>query len=111
MSTNDELNKIAEELWKSPSEDNWSKFRETVKKSKAKYYKVIYTKSLGSKEDLRKSYAELYDSKFKFITKIPIFKEVNGKVEGATINLEGLLNANKPDEVETEVENKEKNEK
>ncbi|MGC8694405.1 MAG: hypothetical protein ACP5RI_02190 [Candidatus Micrarchaeia archaeon] len=98
MNANDELNKIAEELWKSPNEDNWSRFRDVLKKSKAKYYKVIYEKSLGSKEDLRKSYAELYDSKYKLITKIPIFKEVKGGVEGATINLEGLLNANKPDE-------------
>ncbi|MGC8680414.1 MAG: hypothetical protein ACP5T6_03955, partial [Candidatus Micrarchaeia archaeon] len=82
---------------------------DVLKKSKAKYYKVVYTKSLGSKEDLRKSYAELYDSKYKLIAKIPIFKEVKGGVEGATINLEGLLNANKPDEdISDDKERKEK---
>jgi basic membrane lipoprotein Med (substrate-binding protein (PBP1-ABC) superfamily) len=109
LNANEKLNEIAEELWKSPTEDNWSKFRDIIKKSKAKYYKIIYTKSLGSKEDLRKSYAELYDSKFNLITKIPIFKEVDKGVEGATINLEGLLNANKPDDIK--VEEKEKNTK
>jgi len=92
-----DLENEAKILWEDPSEENWNKFREILKRSKAKYYRVKYEKSLGTTEDLRKSYAEIFDSKYNIIAKVPIFKKVGSKIEGATINLEGLLNANKPE--------------
>jgi len=92
---NDEIIKIADMLQKEPNETNWEKFAKALKKSGIKYYRIVYV-SLKNAEDLTKSYAELFDAKGKFVTKVPIFKRSNGKkVEGATIYLKGLLNINK----------------
>ncbi len=90
-----EMKKIVDELNKNPIEENWEKFAKALPKSGLKYYRVVYQKSsLKNAEDLRKSYAELYDKNGKLVYKVPIFKK-SKKIEGATIYLKGLLNINK----------------
>ncbi|MEM0087279.1 MAG: hypothetical protein QW774_00750 [Candidatus Micrarchaeaceae archaeon] len=86
------LEAIANDLWSDPSEKNWNKFYSSVKKSKARYYKIVY-ETLKNSQDLMKSFALIYDSKMKQIAKIPIIKK-NGGIEGATIYLKDLKNAN-----------------
>jgi hypothetical protein len=96
MQNNSDLGSAAKQLWKSNGEKDWQKFRNILKKSKAKYYKIVFEKGkVATKEDLRDSYALLYDAKFKEIAKVPIFMVKNKGIEGATIYLEGLLNTNK----------------
>ncbi|MGC8495678.1 MAG: hypothetical protein ACP5MX_00505 [Candidatus Micrarchaeia archaeon] len=84
---------MAETLWKDPSVENWEKFALVLRNSKAKYYKVFY-ESLRNSEDLTKSFARIYDSKMKPVAKVPIIIKKGKKVEGATIFLKGLNNAN-----------------
>lgn len=87
---------IADKLWKDPSSKNWDSFASALKKSDIKYYKVVYEKGkIANKEDLRDSYAELYDSKSRPAAKVPIYKKDGAKIRGATIYLTGLLNINK----------------
>lgn len=98
MATKMNLEEAANMLYKDPSDKNWAKFASVLKKSKVKYYRVVYQKgSLKNAEDLTKSYAELYDAKENMLAHIPIFKKGNNGVEGATIYLKGLLNLNKVD--------------
>ncbi len=93
-----ELSRIADLLWKDQSEKNWDALAANMKKGGAKYYRVFFEQGkLEKQDDLRKSYAELYDSKEKPIAKVPIFKTEGKKVEGATIYLKGLLNVNRVD--------------
>ncbi len=88
---NKELEEASENLWKKQSEENWNDFRDILKDSEACYYKIISEKGKISKEqDLRKSYAELFDEKERMICKIPIFMNKGKKVAGATIYLVGL---------------------
>ncbi|MDE1856336.1 MAG: hypothetical protein KGH49_03840 [Candidatus Micrarchaeota archaeon] len=89
----DNFNQIAENLWKDQSEKNWEALAGSLKKSNVRYYKVFFEKKskLNKIEDLRKSYARLYDSKYKSVAKIPIFKKGKKGIEGATIYLKGLL--------------------
>jgi len=89
------LKDIADLLWKDPNDENWSKFREILLKSNAKYYRVVYIKELKNKDNLKDSYAELYDSKQKLLAKIPIYKKTKSGIEGATYYLRGLYNINK----------------
>jgi hypothetical protein len=89
------INEVVERLNNDPSEENWEKFASALPKSGIKYYRIVYVKgSLKNAEDLRKSYAELFDGKGKLVAKVPIFKK-GKKPEGATIYLKGLLNINK----------------
>lgn len=92
----DQLKGISEKLWKEPSERNWKSFGAALKKSKAKYYKITFTRGKIKKpEDLEGSYAVLYNAKYEPVAKIPIFMTVGKKgIEGATIYLKGLLVAN-----------------
>lgn len=93
------IEKAVEALWKEQSEENWKAFAKALPKSGLKYYKVIYQKGkLTKAQDLTKSYAELYDSKQKPATKIPISMRKKGKIEGATYYMKGLLTINKADE-------------
>ncbi|MEM3781610.1 MAG: hypothetical protein QXT43_01440 [Candidatus Micrarchaeaceae archaeon] len=80
-------------LNKEQSESNWKAFCNALSKSRAKFYRITYSKgALKNAEDLRKSFAEIYDSKKRLITKVPIFKKTKSKIEGATIYLKGLDN-------------------
>jgi len=93
MSDKMDFSEIAKRLTEDPSEENWKKFAAALKKSSAKFYRVVYMHgSLKNAEDLRQSYAELYDSKKKLIARVPIFKNMKNGVEGATIYLKGLEN-------------------
>lgn len=88
---------ITERLWKDQSEANWNALSAALKKSNVKYYRMMFEKKKGLNkiEDLRKSYAELYDSKYKSVAKIPVFKKTKSGMEGATIYLKGLMVNNK----------------
>ncbi|MDE1860335.1 MAG: hypothetical protein KGH72_01310 [Candidatus Micrarchaeota archaeon] len=87
---------LAEALWKNPTTKGWEAFSGSLAKGGIKYYKIFYEKGkLANKEDLRYSYAELYDSKEKAVCKVPIFRKDGAKIKGATIYLSGLLNINK----------------
>ncbi|MGC8479486.1 MAG: hypothetical protein ACP5M9_02350 [Candidatus Micrarchaeia archaeon] len=82
---------IENELWKKQNKENWEKFRNYLKKSNAKYYKIIFEQGkINNEQDLRKSYAELFDDKKKLLGKIPIFMTEGKKLTGATIYLVGL---------------------
>ena len=92
----DDLKNISEELWKNQSKENWEKFRNILKKSNAVYYKIFFEAGkISTEQDLRKSYAELFDSKEKQLSKIPIFMNNGKTVSGATIYLVGLQILNK----------------
>ncbi len=91
------IDEAAKRLWKSNKKEDWDRFKLILNKSKAKYYKVFFEKGkLAKAQDLRKSYAELYDANYAPIAKVPIFMTLEkGGIEGATIYLKGLLNTNK----------------
>lgn len=88
----DKLKSAEEALRKDPSERNWKALASALKASSAKYYRVIYENEgkLDKVQDLKKSYAELYDSKYKKLAKVPICIERGKRVSGATIYLKGL---------------------
>ncbi|MGC8567939.1 MAG: hypothetical protein ACP5RP_01025 [Candidatus Micrarchaeia archaeon] len=91
-----DIDKEAEKLWKDSSMENWEEFKKLLKKSKAAYYKVVYTtKNLKKVEDLTKSFAEIYDSNEKLMTKVPIIIKNGKNVEGALIYLKGLKSLNR----------------
>ncbi len=93
------IEKAIEALWKEQNEGNWKAFAKALPRSGLKYYRVAYQKGkLTKAQDLMKSYAELYDAKRKLATKIPIFMRRNGKIEGATYYMKGLLTINKAEE-------------
>ncbi len=83
---------LAGKLWKEPSKKNWETFAKALGKSPIEYYKIVFANEgkLNKMQDLTKSYAELYDSKHKVVTKVPIFIKNGKKVDGATIYLMGL---------------------
>lgn len=93
MDKKENFKTIAQQLWKDQSEKNWEALAGSLKKANVKYYRVMFEKKsqLNKIEDLRKSYAELYDSKYKSVGKIPIFKKTKSGMEGATIYLKGLM--------------------
>ncbi|MCL4373624.1 MAG: hypothetical protein M1360_01235 [Candidatus Marsarchaeota archaeon] len=87
------LDAIASALWSNPSDDNWKLLYNALKGSNARYYKIFY-ESLKNREDLTKSFARLYDSRLRPIARIPIIRRKGKGVEGATIYLKDLKNAN-----------------
>lgn len=90
------LKEAADRLWSDQSEENWESFAIALKTSSATRYKTIYEPGkLKSMQDLKKSFAQIYDSKLKLITKVPIYKLVDGKMYGATIYLKELKIKNK----------------
>ncbi len=90
------ISEMADTLWKEPSRANWKKFDAVLKKSGIKYYSVKFEDGkLNKKSDLLRSYVELFDSKEKFVAKVPVFEREGKKIEGATINLIGLSILNK----------------
>ena len=91
----DKIFEIAEELKKHPDAAHWEKFHKEMLKSKAKYYKVFYPKKLKKLSDLSSAYVMIYDSKYAPMFRIPASMKVGGKMQGATIYLEGLLNTNR----------------
>jgi hypothetical protein len=95
MNKAENLKSLSEVLWKEPSDATWIMFVDALKKSNAKYYSITYPgKNLSKAQDLRKAYAEIYDSKNNVITRVPIYRVTNRKIEGATVYLSGLHNAN-----------------
>lgn len=90
------IGSIVAELNEEQSKANWEKFGKALKTSGLKYYLVKFDKAKVNKlEDLRKAYAELYDSDQKLAYKIPITMDNGKKIRGTTIYLKGLLNLNK----------------
>ena len=70
---NDDFKEASELLWKKQSKENWENFSSALKSSTAKYYKIVFEKGKINKEqDLRKSYAEIYDVKEKLLLKIKL---------------------------------------
>lgn len=88
---------LADKLWKDKSEKSWEAFAKGLGKSGIRYYRVVFANEgkLNKMQDITKSFAELYDAKFKLVTKVPIFKNEGKKVRGATIYLIGLQVYNK----------------
>ncbi len=94
-----DIQDIVDALWKDQSEGHWKAFVKALPRSGLKYYKVVYPNGkLQRAQDLRKAYAQLYDSKQRPIVKIPIFEKKSGTVVGATYYMNGLLTVNKADE-------------
>ncbi len=83
-------------LNKNPTKATWEAFAKELKKSNIKYYRTMYINGKIKKvQDLKKSYAVLYDAKYKIVTKVPVYKTTSkGEIEGALEYLMGLLNAN-----------------
>jgi hypothetical protein len=83
---------IVADLWKNPTDKTWEKFASELKKDKKiKYYKTIYTTGKIKRfQDLKQSYAILYDTKYKVVTKVPLFMKRKEGLTGATIYLMGL---------------------
>ena len=90
------IKEIASTLWKAPTDQNWERFSKALKGSGIVYYKAIFANEgkLSKMQDLAKSSVELYDSKFRPITSVPIFKKEGKRLRGATIYLEGLKVSN-----------------
>lgn len=84
-------------LNRDPTEANWEAFARALKNSRIKYYRTIYINDkIHRLKDLKQSYVVLHDDKYRVITKVPVYKKSsNRSIEGATIYLMGLLNANK----------------
>jgi hypothetical protein len=93
----DKIKKIAEGLWDEPSEKNWKAFSSALRGSGISYYRVKFQNGgkLNRIQDLAKSFAELYDAKYKLVTKVPIFKKEGKSMRGATIYLIDLKVYNK----------------
>jgi hypothetical protein len=90
-----DLGELGESLWKDQDETNWKRFGAALKKGKARYYRVNFEKGKVQRvDDLRKSYAEIFDSKAKLIAKIPIFRKEGKKIRGSLIYLKGLTKFN-----------------
>ncbi len=90
------IEKAVAALWKKPSEENWKAFAKAMPRSGLRYYRVFYGgDKLKRAQDLKKYYAELYDTKQRLVTKIPIYKTANEKISGATYYMKGLLTINK----------------
>ncbi len=90
------ISKITEELGRSPTLENWERFRKALASSGIKYYSIKFPEpSLKGLEDLRSAYAELYDSRGRPIFRVPIIMSSGKGVRGATSYLKGLLNLNR----------------
>ncbi len=90
-----DIGKLGESLWKDQDESNWEKFGAALKKSKAKYYRVNFEKGRVQRvDDLRKSYAEIFDSRANAIAKIPVFRKKGKGIRGSLIYLKGLTKFN-----------------
>lgn len=90
------IKEIAGTLWKAPTEQNWEKFSKALRGSGVVYYKTMFANEgkLSKMQDLTKSSVQLYDSKFRPITKVPMFKKEGKSLRGATKYLEGLKVSN-----------------
>jgi hypothetical protein len=80
-----------------PNENNWKAFSNVRKKNDVKYYKIVYSGKLHGISGLKTSYAELYNSRYKLIGKVPIMIKNGKEISGATIYLKGLSILNKVD--------------
>ena len=80
------------ELGKQPTEKNWKAFSLKLHRSSIRYYRIIFTGKGGSSEgeDLKKSYAELYDAGHMRAGTVPLFVKEGGKIRGSTAYLKGL---------------------
>ena len=99
MTSNSRIDKAADTLWKEQSEENWEALAGALKGSSVKYYKVVFANEgkLSKMQDLTKSFVDLYDAKYKQVTKVPLFKKDGKRVRGATIYLTGLQVSNRAD--------------
>ncbi len=72
-------------------------FSESLKKSGIKYYKIIFANGgkLNRMQDITKSVAKLYDSRYNLVTKVPLFVRNGKEIAGATIYLVGLSVCNR----------------
>jgi len=78
------IEKIQNDIWKNPIEDNWKQMIIALKKNSAKYYKVIYShKSLRKFDDLTESFVEIYNGKLDKIAKLPLFKKGKKQILGS----------------------------
>ncbi len=86
------IEKLTEALRRTPNDKNWKSFSKNLKKSGIEYYKIIFANEgkLNRMQDITKSIVELYDSKYRLITTVPLFIKTGKKVDGATSYLIGL---------------------
>lgn len=86
------LDKAAEAVWKMPSEKNWESFHSALKGSGIVYYRVAYQNGgkLNRIQDIKKSFVELFDARYKLKAKVPLFMNDGKGITGATKYLIGL---------------------
>ncbi len=86
------IDKAVEGLWKSPNEKSWGAFRSALKGSGIVYYRVAYQDGgkLNRIQDIKKSFVELFDSKYNLKAKVPLFMNEGKGITGATKYLIGL---------------------
>ncbi len=90
------ISKITGELGRSPTLENWERFRKTMGSYGIKYYSIkLLGQSIRGLEDLSNAYAELYDSREKHLFRVPIIMSSGKGVRGATSYLNDMLNLNK----------------
>ena len=99
MARNSMIQGAVDALWKEQNEKNWKNMASALKNSSVMYYRVVFANQgkLNKMQDLTKSFANLYDAKYKMVAKVPIFMKVKNKVRGATIYLTGLQVLNRND--------------
>ncbi len=92
-----EIDNIVDSLWSVNDVRNWDRFRKKLGSSSIRYYRVVFEHGLRKADDMNKSYVELYDSKKKLVSKVPVAVRDGKNFEGALIYLKGLSNMNKVD--------------
>ncbi len=86
------VDKAVEALWKSPNDKSWEAFHYALKGSGVVYYRVAYQNGgkLDRIQDIKKSFVELFDAKYRPVAKVPLFMNKGKSITGATKYLIGL---------------------
>lgn len=98
------LEKDAEALWKKQTKERWEAFQKALKTSGARYYKLFY--GIGkpkSDDELHNFYAEIYDSKFETLARVPTFSTIGRNPEDNSAYLISLFKASKVAELKSAV--------
>ncbi len=84
------MDDAAKALFTDPTPEKWRSF-EGAAKGIAAHYRVRYMSGrIRSKEDLGKSFVEIYDSRKRLLAKVPLFERKGGMMRGGLIHLKGL---------------------
>ncbi len=75
---------FAERLTKNPIKANWSEMLAFLKRKRAKYYEVRYSKGgIKDSDDLAKSSVRVWDTASRLIGEFPLFIKEKGNFEGS----------------------------